>query len=139
MTQTHAQIKLTPQPIDVENVISFVSHRDLATSSYSSTSNRPRFVHNSPIDTEAQAVMAKMELDDIVLYAFEEFDINKIAIHYRIGSCTTDDIAVAFAISAKSKKESDLACKAITTKLNGQSENWNEKEFNSGINWIKSN
>lgn len=126
MTQSHAQIKLTPKPINLDDVISFVSDEGLSTCSYSKASSRENTVSISPEGIEAQAIMAKMELDDIILFAYEEFNISKIAIHFRLGNCDPNDTVVAFAVSSTDPEESDSACQAISAKLNGTYENLDE-------------
>ncbi len=137
MTQSHAQIKLTPKPINLEDAISFVSHEGSFTCSYSRPSSKKNIATYSEKDIEAQAAMAKMELDAIILYAFEEFNISKIAIHSRLGSYALGDTIVGFALSSNSKEDTEQACEAVTAKLNGLSESWNEKEFTGDNIWIK--
>jgi len=139
MTQSHSQIKLTPKPINLDEVTSFVLGENLSICSDSSPSNRSNITSITAKDIEAQATIAKMEFEAIVFQAFEEFDLHKISIHYRLGNCSSSDIAVAFAVSSNSAATTNEACKMLSAKLNGITESWKESETTKGNSWINQN
>jgi len=139
MTQYHTQIKLTPKPINLDDVYSFVAQKGLYTCSNSSASNKDKTAPISLKVIEAQATVAKMEIDAIVFDIFEEFDLCGIAVHYRLGNCAPNEITIAFAVSADSKIDAESACHSIAERLNGLSESWEEEEFTGEKIWIKSN
>ncbi len=139
MAQSHAQIKLTPKPINLEDVISFVSKKDFFTCSFASSFGDKKLEFKPKNDHEAQATMAKMELDDIISSSFEQFDIHRMAIHYRLGPGSPTDTLVVVAISSSSQAELDMACQSIAAKLKGELETWNNEEFKNKNFHIKSN
>ena len=136
---THSQIKLTPKPINLDEVVSFVSGENLYICSDSSPSNRSNIATITAKDIEAQATIAKMEFEAIVFQAFEEFDLHKVSIHYRLGNCSSSDIAIAFAVSSSSKATTNEACKILSDKLNGITDFWKESETPKGNSRINKN
>ncbi len=138
MTQTHSQIKLTPKPINLDDVISFVAADNLAFCSYKGLSKKSTNISDSKA-LDAQATMAQMELDAIALSISDEFDVSHIAIHFRLGNVAPNDVNIAFAISSQSSKECDLASEQFIAKLNGSSTSWKQQILAEDHIWVKSN
>lgn len=90
------------------------------------------------LEFESYEAMAIKEIDKIAEAAVEKFDLQKIAIHHRIGNLKLGDIAVIIATSSKHRKNAFLSCEFAIDELKKTVPIWKKEFLNDGSYWVNS-
>ena len=85
---------------------------------------------------EAYATMAISEMDKIAQQVMEQFDIQHIAIHHRVGELSIGDIPVIIVASAAHRKASFLACEFAIDALKQTVPIWKKEFLENGAYWV---
>ena len=88
------------------------------------------------LDFEAYAPMAISEMRKIAEQAKEQWPVEKIAIHHRIGSLALGEIAVIIAVSTPHRKASFEACQYAIDTLKETVPIWKKEIFGDGEVWV---
>lgn len=88
------------------------------------------------LDFEAYEPMAVKEMYKIAEQALTQFDIQKIAIHHRIGSLKVGDIPVIIAVSSAHRKAAFAACEYAIDTLKDTVPIWKKEYFEDGEVWV---
>ena len=90
------------------------------------------------LDFECYEPMAISELRKIADRAFEQFGVQKISIHHRIGQVGLEDIAVVIAVSSQHRKASFAACEFLIDELKKTVPIWKKEFMTNGAYWVNS-
>ena len=88
------------------------------------------------LDFEAYEPMAISEMRKIAQEAVKRFDIEKVAIHHRVGSLDIGEVPVVIAISAAHRKAAFEACSFAIDTLKVKVPIWKKEFFEDGEVWV---
>ena len=88
------------------------------------------------LDFEAYEPMAVSELKKIAIQAKEQFKVQKIAIHNRVGSLEIGEMAVVIAASAPHRDAAFEACRFAIDTLKQTVPIWKKEIFENGEVWV---
>ncbi len=88
------------------------------------------------LDFEAYKPMAISEMQKIAEAAVEEYSLNKIAIHHRIGTLAIGEVPVVIAVSAPHRKAAFAACEYCIDTLKETVPIWKKEYFQDGEVWV---
>jgi molybdopterin synthase catalytic subunit len=88
------------------------------------------------LEFEAYTSMALKEMRKIAEDAIERFNVQKIAIHHRIGTLGVGEIPVIIAVSSAHRAAAFLACQYAIDTLKEQVPIWKREFFEDGEVWV---
>lgn len=132
-------LRITENKLDVEAICSLVSTPKSGaiatfigiTRNYTGK-NRVRYLEYEAYDAMAISMMGK-----IVQEAKEQFDIEQIALHHRVGKVTIEEASVIIAVSSAHRKPAIQACHYAIDRLKEIVPIWKKEFFEDGRKeWI---
>jgi len=132
-------IKITKNPIDVNEIIDAVSHQGAGAVNVfigtirDSTLDKRKVVQ---LEYEAYEPMAVSEIQKIVDEATKRWELIGFAISHRIGTLKPGEVAVAIAVSTKHRQASFEACQHIIDTLKEKVPIFKKEVFEDGSEWI---
>lgn len=131
-------IKITEQPIDVQEVIEAASSLDggavnifIGTVRNSAWNKRVLW-----LEYEAYEGMAVSETRKIIDEAGHRWQLLGWAVSHRVGTLKPGEVAVAVAVSTKHRKESFEACQFIIDTLKEKVPIFKKEVFEGGEEWV---
>ncbi len=91
------------------------------------------------LDFEAYEPMAVSEMQKIAEKALEKFDIQKIAIHHRIGVLSINEVPVIISVSSSHRNAAFEACQFAIDTLKETVPIWKKEHFEDGEIWVSAN
>ncbi len=88
------------------------------------------------LDFEAYIPMAISEMKKIAVRACEQWPIEKISIHHRVGTLAIEGIAVVIAVATPHRKASFEACQFAIDTLKETVPIWKKEFFEDGEVWV---
>ncbi len=88
------------------------------------------------LEFEAYAKMAISEMDKIATKALEQFEIEHIIIHHRVGSLAIKEIPVIIVAAAAHRKAAFQACEYAIDTLKETVPIWKKEYFENGSHWV---
>ncbi len=88
------------------------------------------------LEYEAYTPMAINELHKIAIQAMQRWQVEKIAIHHRVGKLLVGDIAVVVALSTTHRAASFEACQFVIDTLKQTVPIWKKEVFEDGASWV---
>ena len=88
------------------------------------------------LEFEAYVPMALKEMEKIAWRAKEQWPIEKMLVHHRIGNLGMGEIAVIIAVSTPHRKASFEACKFVIDTLKETVPIWKKEIFEDGEVWV---
>ncbi len=88
------------------------------------------------LDFEAYIPMAISEMRKIAIRACEQWPIEKIAMHHRVGTLDIEGIAVVIAVATPHRKASFDACQFCIDTLKETVPIWKKEFFEDGEVWV---
>ena len=130
--------KLTDQPIQIDELVSFVTHaKSGAIVTFIGTTrdnNEGRQV--LALSYEAYPGMAEKELERVGREARERWNIEKIAIVHRVGRVDIGQASVAIAVSSAHRSDAFEACRFAIEEIKRSVPIWKKELFEGGELWI---
>jgi len=88
------------------------------------------------LDFEAYIPMAIKEMQKIAAQAIEQWPLNKVIIHHRVGQLEIGGIAVIIGVAAAHRKEAFAACEFAIDSLKQSVPIWKKEIFADGEVWV---
>ncbi|UBM57420.1 molybdenum cofactor biosynthesis protein MoaE [Marinilongibacter aquaticus] len=88
------------------------------------------------LDFEAYEAMALKEMHKIAERALQAFEIQKIAIHHRVGSLPVGELPVIIAVSSAHRKAAFSACQFAIDTLKETVPIWKKEIYEDGEIWV---
>ena len=88
------------------------------------------------LDFEAYIPMAIKEMQKIAAQAIEQWPLNKVIIHHRVGQLEIGGIAVIIGVAAAHRKEAFAACEFAIDTLKESVPIWKKEIFADGEVWV---
>lgn len=88
------------------------------------------------LEYEAYIPMAINEMHKIATQAMQRWQVEKIAIHHRIGTLAVGDIAVVVALSTFHRAAAFEACQFVIDTLKQTVPIWKKEVFEDGASWV---
>lgn len=132
------QVLLTRKPLEPEMCRLFVAD-DAAGGQVTfvgAVRNHSRGKEVTHLDYEAYGPMAVKEMERIADEAINTFQLNAIAIHHRVGTLRTGEIAVVVAVSAPHRAAGFDGCQFTIDELKKDVPIWKREYFTDGAEWV---
>jgi molybdopterin synthase catalytic subunit len=131
-------IKLTPNMLSLDECSAFVSAESLGGIVYfvGTVRNHTNGKSVIKLDFEAYKPMAISEMTKIAENALITFDIERIAIHHRIGELKIGELPVIIAASSAHRKAAFEACQFAINTLKDTVPIWKKEYFEDGEVWV---
>lgn len=131
-------IKLTDEPLQVQECVDFVaSHSAGAIDVFIGTvRNKTKGKAVLHLEFEAYKPMAISEMRKIAEKAQNQWPVEKIAFHHRVGHLDLGEIAVVIAVSTPHRKASFEACQFAIDTLKQTVPIWKKEIFEDGEVWV---
>ena len=88
------------------------------------------------LDFEAYEPMAISEMQKIARRAMENYDVQRMVIHHRVGSLAIGEIPVIIAVGAAHREAAFQACKFAIDTLKETVPIWKKEIFEDGEVWV---
>lgn len=131
-------IHLGEAPLSVPDCEAFVQAPDAGGTVVFIGTVRNRTQHKTVVrlEFEAYAPMALSEMRKIAEQALEQFAVQRIAIHHRIGVLSVGDIPVVIAVGAAHRAAAFEACQYCIDTLKQTVPIWKKEIFEDGETWV---
>ncbi len=132
-------ITITPQPIDVQQVIKEAGHPEAGAVNVFIGTVRNAAASGKGVvrlEYEAYESMAVSEIQKIVDEALQRWMVKGWAICHRIGHLKPGEVSVVVAISTAHRKASFEACQFVIDTLKAKAPIWKKEVFEEGEEWI---
>ena len=131
-------IKLTKDPIDVNEVISSVYDAgagavDVFIGSVRNKTSEKKVVK---LEFEAYEKMAVSEMEKIAVGAREKWPVCKLSIVHRVGELGLGELPVVIAVSTPHRSDAFEACRYIIDTLKQTVPIWKKEVFEDGEVWV---
>lgn len=131
-------VQLLAADLDVAKCIQFVSSPDAGginvfIGTVRSQTNGKKV---QQLEFEAYEPMAVSEMKKIARRAMEKYDVQKIAIHHRVGKLNIGEIPVVIAVSASHRDAAFMACRFAIDSLKESVPIWKKEFFEDGAIWV---
>ena len=88
------------------------------------------------LEFEAYQKMAILEMEKIAQHAQEQWPVEHMAMHHRVGTLDIGEIAVIIAVSTPHRKASFEACQFAIDTLKETVPIWKKEIFEDGSQWV---
>lgn len=132
------QILLTSDPLDILQAEAFVTDDKSGGEVVFVGRVRNHAGGKTVIKLEFEAIpsMAEKEMTKIAEQALAKFDVDKVAIHHRVGELPIGEIPVVIAVSSAHRKASFEACEYCIDSLKETVPIWKKEFFEGGEHWV---
>jgi molybdopterin synthase catalytic subunit len=138
ITQTLPHIHLSDQSLDTQAAVDLVrADRCGAIDVFIGTvRNHTKAQAVQRLEFEAYEKMALQEMEKIAQRAREQWPVEQIAMHHRVGRLEIGEIAVIIAVSTPHRKASFEACQFAIDTLKETVPIWKKEIFEDGSHWV---
>lgn len=138
ITHTLPFIHISDQPLDTQAAVDLVrSDRCGAIDVFIGTvRNHTQGKTVLRLEFEAYQKMAILEMEKIAQRAREQWPMEQIAMHHRVGTLDIGEIAVIIAVSTPHRKASFEACQFAIDTLKETVPIWKKEIFEDGSQWV---
>jgi len=130
--------RLTEEPLDLASVVAEVKDDQAgAIATFLGTvraRSRSRTVER--LEYEAYEGMAEDVMAEIAAALAQRYELCKVAIAHRTGTCAVGEASVAIAVSAPHRQDALAACKDAIDALKTQVPLWKKEVYEGGEEWI---
>lgn len=132
---------LTESPLDVNAAFAFVTEPGTGATSIFVGTTRDNFEGKKVVKLEYEAYesMALKELNKLCTSVRENFSVNKILVHHRLGEVKVTEASVIIAISSPRRKEALQAVSYAIDKLKATVPIWKKEIYEDGTGQWKEN
>ncbi len=88
------------------------------------------------LEFEAYEAMALKEIEKIVANAFEQWPVQKLLVHHRVGVLAVGEIPVIIAVSCAHRDAAFEACRFVIDNLKQTVPIWKKEVFEDGETWV---
>lgn len=88
------------------------------------------------LEFEAYDAMVYSELEKIAKEILQEWSVEKIALHHRLGRVAVGEIPVIACIASKHRKQAFEACAYLMDRLKETVPIWKKEIFEDGSEWV---
>lgn len=141
MKNKNIQIQLTEETLVLSECVNFVSSDSVGgiVNFVGTVRNQTKGKTVLRLDFEAYEPMAVSEMRKIAEKALEKFDIQKIAIHHRIGVLKISEVPVIISVSSSHRNAAFEACQFVIDTLKETVPIWKKEHFEDGEIWVSAN
>ena len=134
-------IQLTEETLVLSECVNFVSSETVGgiVNFVGTVRNQTKGKTVLSLDFEAYEPMAVSEMRKIAEKALEKFDIQKIAIHHRIGVLRISEVPVIISVSSSHRNAAFEACQFAINTLKETVPIWKKEYFEDGEIWVSAN
>lgn len=131
-------IQLKTEKLEVERCVQFVAAPETGGINVfiGTVRNHTKGKRVVRLEFEAYEPMAVSEMQKIARRAKEKFDVQRVAIHHRIGSLDIGEIPVVIAVGAAHREAAFQACKFAIDTLKETVPIWKKEIFEDGEVWV---
>ena len=140
MVDNNIDIQISPDALSIDRCYDFVLNEkcggiDLFVGTVRRWNKGEEVTH---LFFESYVEMAKKEMAKIAKAAIENFNLEKISIHHRVGKVELEGIAVIIAVSSKHRKAAFEACEYAIDTLKDDVPIWKKEFLKDGSYWVNS-
>lgn len=141
MNNKNIDIQLTQETLVLSECVNFVSSDSVGgiVNFVGTVRNQTKGKTVLRLDFEAYEPMAVSEMQKIAEKALEKFDIQKIAIHHRIGVLSISEVPVIISVSSSHRNAAFEACQFAIDTLKETVPIWKKEHFEDGEIWVSAN
>ncbi len=141
MKNKNIQIQLTEDPLVLSECVNFVSSDSVGgiVNFVGTVRNQTKGKTVLRLDFEAYEPMAVSEMRKIAEKALEKFDVQKIAIHHRVGVLKISEVPVIISVSSSHRNAAFEACQFAIDTLKETVPIWKKEHFEDGEIWVSAN
>ena len=141
MENKNSDIQLKNVTLDLSETLKFVSIESVGgvVNFVGTVRNQTKGKTVLFLDFEAYEPMAISEMQKIAEIALEKFEIQKIAIHHRIGMLLIGEIPIIISVSSAHRKAAFEACQFAIDTLKETVPIWKKEHFEDGEIWVSAN
>ena len=141
MNNKNIQIQLIEEPLVLSECVNFVSSDGVGgiVNFVGTVRNQTKGKTVLRLDFEAYEPMAVSEMRKIAEKALEKFDVQKIAIHHRIGVLKISEVPVIISVSSSHRNAAFEACQFAINTLKETVPIWKKEHFEDGEIWVSAN
>ena len=141
MKNKNIQIQLIEEPLVLSECVNFVSSDGVGgiVNFVGTVRNQTKGKTVLRLDFEAYEPMAVSEMRKIAEKALEKFDVQKIAIHHRIGVLKISEVPVIISVSSSHRNAAFEACQFAINTLKETVPIWKKEHFEDGEIWVSAN
>lgn len=131
-------LKISPEPLDIISCIESVKNpqcggMDIFIGTIRNKTKEKKVVR---LEYEAYERMALKEMKKIAEHALQQWQVENILMHHRVGVLKTGDIAVIIAVSAPHREAAFDACRYAIDTLKKTVPIWKKEVFEDGEEWV---
>jgi len=136
--ESNIEIILTEEPLSVEACQEFVSEANVGGIVHfiGTVRNETKGKKVTHLDFEAYKPMAISEMKKIALQALENYPIQKITLHHRLGKLNIGEIPVIIAVSSAHRVAAFDACQFAIDTLKETVPIWKKEYLEDGEVWV---
>ncbi len=140
MAAKSIDIQILQEPLSINNCYNFVLNEkcggiDLFVGTVRRWNKGKEVSH---LFFESYLPMARREMNKIAVQAIDQFGLEKISMHHRIGKVELEGVAVIIAVSSKHRKAAFEACKFAIDSLKLSVPIWKKEYLTNGSHWVNS-
>lgn len=141
MKNKNIQIQLTEDPLVLSECVNFVSSDSVGgiVNFVGTVRNQTKGKTVLRLDFETYEPMAVSEMRKIAEKALEKFDVQKIAIHHRVGVLKISEVPVIISVSSSHRNAAFEACQFAIDTLKEMVPIWKKEHFEDGEIWVSAN
>jgi molybdopterin synthase catalytic subunit len=131
-------VQLLDTPLSVEQCLSFVQHPGVGGIDIfvGAVRNQTKGKTVLRLDFEAYGPMAVSEMEKIAEAAKAQFEVDRIAIHHRVGRLEIGELPVVIAVGAAHRGAAFDACRFAIDTLKETVPIWKKEYFEDGEVWV---
>ncbi|CAG8556659.1 1105_t:CDS:2 [Paraglomus brasilianum] len=137
MTESVDFVKLTTDPLDLQEIVDLVKDNGAGAISTFSGTTRNTFNGKTVVqlDYEAYTPMAIKLLSSLIVTARSQWLITKAAIYHRLGTVPVGETSVIVAVSTVHREESFRAVEFLVNELKASVPIWKKEIYSDGSVW----
>lgn len=131
-------IQLLHEKLDVSHCLEFVSAPGIGGINIfvGTVRNQTKGKRVLRLEFEAYEPMAIAEMEKIGRRAIEQFDVQRLSIHHRVGTLEIGEIPVVIAVGAAHREAAFKACQFAIDTLKETVPIWKKETFEDGEVWV---
>lgn len=138
MDHNKIDIQILETPLNERTCLDFVAHSGVGgiVNFIGTVRNQTRGKAVTKLEFEAYIPMAISEMRKIAVRAANEWPVQKMAIHHRVGTLAIGEIAVIISVACPHRKAAFEACSFAIDTLKETVPIWKKEFFEDGAIWV---
>ncbi len=131
-------IQISDKPLSEQTCLEFVAHPGAGgiVNFIGTVRNQTKGKAVIKLEFEAYVPMAISEMRKIAERTFQQWPVQKMAIHHRVGTLTIGEIAVIISVACPHRKAAFDACSFAIDTLKETVPIWKKEFFENGAVWV---